>query len=482
MIKMSSNSFTEDEPSFGDITIATDAKDVSYQEYWYRGNWFDNLETFWTDFTSVGRFKNRTYKQTGEKRFVSEGQGEDLCSLAAHYTLAPQEKHSVRFTLAWNFPNCYNYWNPGSCGCQPDEHCEPTGTWKNYYATLFKDSSESACYSITNWQRLYGETLLFKETLFSSSLPPVVLDAVSANLSTLKSPTCLRLTDGSFYGFEGCMSDGGCCEGSCTHVWNYAYALPFLFPKLERSMRNLDFAFNQREDGKMAFRTQLPLGRKASGSRACADGQFGGVLKTYREWKISGDTEWLKKNWNAVKKSIEFAWAETNEDQWDWDKDGVLEGRQHHTLDMELFGPNAWLNGFYLAALKAGAEMADYLGELDTAKTYVALFEKGKKWTDEHLFNGEYYHQIADLKDKATLEQYGEEAVRTYWNDETQEMKYQVAEGCLIDQVLAQWHANLCGLGEIFDPEQTKKALARCISITIRRVCVMSLILAVYTV
>ena len=35
---------------------------------------------------------------------------------------------------------------------------------------------------------------------------------------------------------------------------------------------------------------------------------------------------------------------------------GVLEGRQHHTLDMELFGPSAWLQGMYLAALKASAE------------------------------------------------------------------------------------------------------------------------------
>ena len=29
-----------------------------------------------------------------------------------------------------------------------------------------------------------------------------------------------------------------------------------------------------------------------------------------------------------------------------------------------------------------------------------------------------------------------------------------------IDQVLAQWHANLYGLGNIFDPEQTRTALA----------------------
>ena len=56
----------------------------------------------------------------------------------------------------------------------------------------------------------------------------------------------LRLEDGTFYGWEGLHLDEGCCEGSCTHVWNYTYALHFLFPDLERSMRNLDYRYNQR--------------------------------------------------------------------------------------------------------------------------------------------------------------------------------------------------------------------------------------------
>src|SRR5208283_1140007 len=115
----------------------------------------------------------------------------------------------------------------------------------------FKNSAESAKHSLVNWDRLYSDTNKFKQSLFSSTLPSYVLDAVSANISILKSPTCLRLEDGSFYGWEGCFCNSGCCEGSCTHVWNYAYALPFLFPSLERSMRNLDYTYNMREDGKL---------------------------------------------------------------------------------------------------------------------------------------------------------------------------------------------------------------------------------------
>lgn len=466
-IKMGMNNSRKNDVEYGDLTIATDMKDVSYQEYWYRGTWFDELELYWNDLSTPGKLSNRTYKEERyESKTSSENTG-DMSTLAVHFSLEPGEVKKARFILSWYYPNCTSYWNNKqeiSCKCQN----AGKGQWKNYYSKLFEDSFHCAEYALRNWDILYKQTLSFKNTLFSSTLPPVVIDAVSANISILKSPTCLRLEDGSFYGFEGCHCDSGCCEGSCTHVWNYAYALPFLFPKLERSMRELDYSYNMAEDGGMSFRLQLPLGSERSSFRPCADGQFGGILKIYREWKISGDTEWLKRLWPSVKKSIEYAWAESNQDRWDPDRTGVLVGRQHHTLDMELFGPNSWLTGFYLAALKAGAEMADFLGEKETVKEYLEVFTKGKKWIDTNLFNGEYYYHSIDLLDKSILMQFdngqantltGNSTVAAYWNDEKEQIKYQVGEGCIIDQVLAQWHANLIGLGEIFDTKQTHRAI-----------------------
>jgi len=472
-IRMGCRGVELDDVRYGELTIATDEEDISYQEYWYRGSWFDDLEMYWSDLTAPGKFKNRTYKSEEGSYAIASGNEVDMCTLAVHFSLKPGESKKVRFVLTWYYPNCYAYWKGGgsdqtccqsSCGCKSYIKAQ----WKNYYAGLFLDSLDCAIYALHNWDRLYEETLCFKEALFSSTLPPVVLDAISANIAILKTPTCLRLEDGSFYGFEGCHCDSGCCEGSCTHVWNYAYALPFLFPQLERSMRELDYRYNMGEDGDMAFRLQLPLGSKRWEFRPCVDGQFGNVLKVYREWKISGDTKWLRKLWPSVKKSIEYAWAETNKDRWDPERTGVLTGRQHHTLDMELFGPSSWLTGFYLGALKAGAEMAEHLGEEDTAREYLDIFQRGKKWVDSNLFNGEYYYHLIDLNDKSILERYdvgksdtivGGATVNTYWNEEKGEIKYQVGEGCLVDQVLAQWHANLIGLGEIFDPDKVRKAV-----------------------
>jgi uncharacterized protein (DUF608 family) len=445
---------------YGDMCFAVSGEqDLSWQEYWYRGAWFDNIGVFWQDFTRPGLLKNRPYPAN---HYVHDQVNEDAASLAVRIRAAPGANRRIRFVLTWNHPNNYNDWHEHEGTRKMD------GTfvsWKNYYAVLFRDSFESAAYALANWDRLREETLRFRDALFSSALPEEALDAVSANISILKSPTVWRLEDGTIYGWEGVMTDQGSCEGSCTHVWNYAYTLPFLFPALERSMREADYRYNLREDGGMPFRLQLPLGSGRSSFRPCLDGQMGGLIKTYREWKILGDTEWLRRLWPSVKKSLEFVWSQENKDRWDPEKSGLITGRQHHTLDMELFGPNSWLEGFYLAALKAAVEMALAVGDKD-AEEYRRLFEKGKAWADKNLFNGEYYIQHINLKDKALIESFednatltGDTVVQAYWNEEAGEMKYQIAEGCEIDQIIAQWHANLCGLGEIFDKTQVKKAL-----------------------
>ncbi len=437
------NGTGKDELKHGDLTLATDCDTAYTQTYWYRGGWQDSIVSFWNEFSNEKHINERIYDDQGRY---------DTGTLIAEIKLCPKEKKKVKFILSWNVPNNYNYWNE----CKNDDGTHKT--WKNYYATVFENSVQTAVYSLENWDYLYNRTLNFKKALHETTMPKEVIDAASSNLSVLKSPTVLRLEDGSFYGWEGVHELEGSCEGTCQHVWNYAYALCFLFPELERSIRDMEFNFSTDENGRMGFRIMLPLGRKMTDFRACVDGQMGAVIKCYREWKISGDNKWLEANWENIKKVLEYAWSENNEDCWDLDKDGVLEGRQHHTLDMELFGPSSWLEGMYLAALKAAAEMADFLGDTQKAQEYREIFDKGYRWTKENLFNGKYFIQKVDINDKRITDKF--DASPKYWNDETKQIKYQIHEGSSIDQMLAQWHADTIGLGEIFDKEQVFDALS----------------------
>lgn len=435
-IQMKNATLTPEDVKYADLTVAVNNPNGIYQQYGYRGQYRDMITSFWHDVTH-NTLKNRTYDEPGK---------EDTCLVGDAAVVDAGKRCSFQFVLTWNVPNFHIFWDPA----------RQDAVWKNYYATQFADSAASCFYCLDRWDYLYGKTKEFCDSLQACSLDKAVVDAASANLSVLKTPTVLRLEDGTFYGWEGLFAQRGSCEGTCTHVWNYVYALCFLFPNLEQSLRTSELRYSMKEGGYLQYRSRLPLEGDNFKLPPCLDGQMGTVIKIYRDWKISGDTLWLKDHWETVKKLLEFAWSEENTNEWDRDKDGVLEGRQHHTLDVPLFGPSSWLESMYLTALKAGAEMAAFLGETDKQAEYMELFNKGYQWTKENLFNGSYFFHKINVSDKTPIDHF---ELPEYWNEERHQVKYQIDEGCQIDQMLGQWHANICGLGDIFDKEQRKTAL-----------------------
>jgi hypothetical protein len=278
----------------------------------------------------------------------------------------------------------------------------------------------------------------------------------------------LRLEDGTLWGWEGQHALSGSCEGSCTHVWNYQQALPWLFPSLERSLRDSEWTYNQQPNGGLTFRQRLPLGSGLDIIGPAADGHFGAIVKTYREWKLSGDDTWMRRWWRQARRALEYAWSPENPDKWDPERTGILHGRQHHTLDMELFGPNAWLSSIYVAALAAAAEMGRAAGDADFARECDRLSRKGRDFIRSGLFNGRYFIQQASVRDRSVLAPFDngraagvlrETVDDAYWSAEHGELKYQVGDGCLTDQILGQWFADVVGLGSLLDDDQVASAL-----------------------
>jgi uncharacterized protein (DUF608 family) len=162
----------------------------------------------------------------------------------------------------------------------------------------------------------------------------------------------------------------------------------------------------------------------------------------------------LKTLWPHVKKAVEFCWIPGG---WDANKDGVMEGCQHNTMDVEYYGPNPQMGIWYLGALRAAEEMARYVGDEEFAVTCRDLFDKGKAWIDANLFNGEYYeHHIQPPRsesDVAAVLQVGMGA-----KDPTKP-DYQLGSGCLVDQLVGQYMAHVCGLGYLVEPQHVQKTL-----------------------
>jgi hypothetical protein len=223
-------------------------------------------------------------------------------------------------------------------------------------------------------------------------------------------------------------------------------------------MRETDFGTNTRPTGDMAFRTLLPLNPEVLwGFVPAADGQMGTVLKLYREWKLSGDTEWLRRLWPHAKKALEFAWSPENRHGWDADRDGVMEGIQHNTYDIEFCGPNTMMGTFYLAALRAAAEMAEALGEAEKAAEYRALAERGAAG-HAALFNGEFYAQ--EVRFDAAQQGDRLSKINQGIPLDGDEPRYQYGAGCLSDQMLGQWFAHCVGLRYVLPEEKVRSAMA----------------------
>lgn len=431
------------------LAIHSPGSSISHQTYLYQGRWQDALEVYYRDLFEGGDFKERLYDS-----WESAKQSSGLA--AARFTLPPGGKKVTRFIISWNVPE--RSMQETKWRREKAEKYNVNWTWKNFYATQWENSIASADYALKNYDELRQKTFLFRDAVFSGNLPETVKEAVASNLAVLKSPTCLRLEDGTFYAWEGVSTKFGSCEGSCSHVLNYAQALPFLFPDLERSMRESHLKYSVDENGGSHFRVFLPLGihGESTDFRPCADGQFGDVMKIYRDWKIGGDDNFIRRYWPTIKRTMEYAWSGNNPDLWDPEESGVLTGRQHHTLDMELFGPNSWLTGHYLGALEAAARLADFMGDKAFGEKCRRIFQKGYAFVNKELFNGEYFTQKADIKDKSHIDKFN---CPEYWSSEHDEIKYQIAGGCSIDAVLAQTYADFYGLGEVFDRKKYRKTL-----------------------
>ncbi|MBN1137224.1 MAG: hypothetical protein JXM73_11605, partial [Anaerolineae bacterium] len=174
----------------------------------------------------------------------------------------------------------------------------------------------------------------------------------------------------------------------------------------------------------------------------------------YRDWQLSGDDEWLRALWPQARRALEFCWIEGG---WDADRDGVMEGCQHNTMDVEYYGPNPQMGAWYLAALRAVEEMARHLGDEGFAETCRDLFERGSAWVDAHLFNGEYYdHEVRPPADASAIAP----GLRVGMGaEDLSEPALQLGAGCLVDQLVGQTMAHVCGLGDLLDREHVRTAL-----------------------
>lgn len=445
----------------GGLFMGTTAPEIEVQTSWYPGTWRDETHIFWDDFSDDGRIAEKkekwitTYKPTSYNESTKR-----MATVLVPFELKPGEEISIPFYLSWYFPRRV-FTSSEVFGIE-----NAVGKiFSNTYANRFKSETDALAKFIVAEQAVLAKAEAFAQILSNSSFPEYVIEALNTQVSSLVSPLIQVTSDGDVHGFEGVLNTDWCCPGTCTHVWNYEQTLASLYPSLERKMREIEFLHNTFDDGFQTHRSVIPVGDYWFNGPAAADGQMGTIVRAYREWKLSGDNEWLARLWPNIKKALEFAWHGSGapakektgnyQEAWDENKTGLLSKRQHNTYDIDFYGPNSMTTSLYLAALKAGSEMAVAMGEKQKSKEYLEVFDRGARLMVDSLWNGDYFIQI--LLDDHNV--YREERLSPPDEHGRRIPKYQYGNGCLADQLLGQYLAFGSGLGYIADKEYIDKAL-----------------------
>ncbi|MCY1723480.1 GH116 family glycosyl-hydrolase [Prolixibacteraceae bacterium Z1-6] len=386
------------------MQLSAYAEDVSYTASW------KDLTSLYNDFSDDG-------KLTGEKTAISpEAKMTVDGALATGFSLQPGEEKTITFVLSWHFPK-------GTFGRSdiPEWYFVEAGSiYENWWA----NASEVDNYVAENLDYLEKTTRLYHKTMYSSTLPRYVLDRISSNLSVLKSPTSFWTKDGYFGIWESTSSQEE-WFGNCKHVLHYAQGHARVFPELGRILRNIDLN-TQTSEGLLPSRD--------GELKNAMDGHFGTILGVYREHLLSTDNDFLATAWPRTKKALDYVIL-----NYDTNRDGMLSGTYHNTLDCNSSGTSPWIGSLYVAALKASAQMALLMGEKELSAEYSNLANTATTNQNQELWSEELGYYIATpeyLPDTRLMD-----------------------KACGLDMLLGQWWANQLNLGRIYPIERSLSGL-----------------------
>jgi uncharacterized protein (DUF608 family) len=422
----------------GMMAFATTAPVATVRRSWLEGQWTDNAEDFWQDFTTDGRLDTErvvTSKGSELGNYVDFSYmrlREKVGSVCVAETVGSGETKTFEFVLTWHVPNRPKGW------VEVDDDLERHArggypTIRNHYATRYENAEAVLAHLVRDLPTLELRSRAFTAALYSTTAPAEVIEAIASNITVIRSHTCFWTEDGGFFGWEGIRDHVGCGLGNVNHVWNYAQTIAYLFPRLERRMRQIEFLIEMDPDGCMPFRSRKSLGEPRWQMVPAADGQLGAIVRTHREWVLSGDNRFLAEIWPQVELAMNYALA-----RWDQDGDLVPDSQQSNTYDIEFYGPNGMIATLMIAALRATSRMAAGVGDEAAAARYGDLAERSAATFDKLCWNGSFYEQRL-------------EDIDAY--------RYQFGRGCHSDQLLGQFLAYTASLGSLLPVEHIESAL-----------------------
>ncbi len=301
----------------------------------------------------------------------------------------------------------------------------------HYYARRFKGAREIAEYALDKRFVLLQRIVEWQDEIYSSPLLPNWLkDALINGLYPIVKNS-LWIEDGRFSlseSFTGCpINETLVCR------FNGSFPLLLFFPKLEKEVMR-EFARLQKEDGEIPFCFGMQDTFSAPVfhlQHPIVSTEF--VLMAWRDYLYTKDLTFLKEVYPSAKKAMLFARTLDKNGDFLIEEDPQPGGLANQYYDAwEWHGVSAYVNTILLSALKAMERMADLMGDEEMREYAKRWFEGARAEFRRKLWNGRWFN--------------------LYSNEKT-------SETCLANQLVGQWYAYLCDLGEILPREEILSAV-----------------------
>lgn len=339
----------------------------------------------------------------------------DVIYATGRRTLEPSEEAEIVFGLAWHFP----YWT-SSDGEQ----------LRHRYALKHEDAGQVLGAALPASSDIERRILRWQNAIYASHAPALLKDAVINGLYILPRNSWWT-ADGRFFQSESFTG----CPITETFVCRFygSYPLALMFPECERAtMRSIAGA--QAESGEIPFGFGSPTGSRSPYyhvQHPIVSSEY--ALVAWRNHMMWQDTAWLQEMYPSVQKALRFAMT------LDKDGDGCINedpgnekgfpANQYYDI-WPWWGTSAYTGGIWLAALRAGEEMAKLCGDTAFAQELRDWFGRAQKAYEDKLWTGSHY--------------------RLYnWPE-----KKRKSDTSLTNALCGQWFAYSTGLGEILPKER----------------------------
>ena len=378
--KIGVNFFNIEDPAsetFGTAALAAIGHQPRIKAMWFRGGWFNGITALWREVstetftTNEGSNPHDTEGRSGGSILFTGGlpPGRRITYLVGDRLALPQLQPAPRRAEAQS---------PASTGS-----ISWTGV-ASFLRGAIEGRERSGPHNGQELRRLAQADLILLSSAAIVDAPRVwSMRSAPTSPSSSRRQSC-RQENGNVWGWEGCFPDRGFLPWVVHARLQLRPGTRPPFPKLERTLREQELERSMDERGHVYFRAALPDGPVDHDHHAAADGQLGGMMKVYRDWKISGDDAWLRRMYPLVRRSLEYCIR-----TWDPDERGALFEPHHNTYDIEFWGPDGMCTTIYVGALSAMALMARALGQGDDAARYDKLARAGSEYLDRELWNGD---------------------------------------------------------------------------------------------